>query len=142
MAFIIHQEGLMYLFQTALTEAQSVPANFYLGLYNDATPEEADTLVQVTAMETTGTGYARQEIPSSAAGFTVGIVGDDVDAVATQETFTAGGTWSAVNRWFIATTVDNAGKLICSGDVSPARTLGNTDTLKVTATLRGQNVGE
>lgn len=142
MAFMWHHEGQEWLLEVAISEEQSVPENFYLGLYADASPAEADTLVAVTAMEEDGTGYARQLIPSSAAGWTIGVVGNDVDAVGTQETFTAGGTWTEVNRWFLATTADNTGKLICSGDIDPARTLGNTDTLKFTPTLRLKNVGD
>ena len=143
MAFIVHHQGQLWLLKLALSEeVAGPPDNFYLGLYSDASPAEADTLAEVTAMETAGTSYARQAIPSTAVGWVVALVGGDVDAVATQETFTAGGTWSSANRWFLATTVDNSGSLICSGDITPARVLGDTDTLKLTATVRLKNVGD
>ena len=134
MANIIHDEGEQYLLQAALSEEQTLPANFYLGLCND-TLTKTDALTDI-ANEPSGDGYARQEIPSTGVGWTVAKSGDYYRATGTQETFTAnGGNWGSLNTWFIATSADGTGKLIASGDIDPARTIADGDSLLVTPIL-------
>ena len=134
MANILHDEGEQYLLQAALSEEQTPPTNFYLGLCND-TLTKTDALANI-ANEPSGDGYARQEIPSTGVGWTVAKSGDYYRATGTQETFTAdGGDWGSLNTWFIATSADGTGKLIASGDIDPARTIADGDSLLVTPIL-------
>ena len=134
MAQILHDEGEQYLLQAALSEEQTPPTNFYLGLCND-TLVKTDALANI-ANEPSGDGYSRQAIPSSAAGWTVAKVSDYYRATGPQETFTAdGGDWGTINTWFLATSADETGKLIASGDIDPARTIADGDSLLVTPIL-------
>ena len=134
MAQILHDEGEQYLLQAALSAEQTPPANFYLGLCND-TLTKTDALANI-ANEPSGDGYARQEIPSTGVGWTVAKSGDYYRATGTQETFTAnGGNWGSLNTWFLATSADGTGKLIASGDIDPARTIADGDSLLVTPIL-------
>jgi len=134
MAQILHDEGEQYLLQAALSEEQTPPANFYLGLCND-TLAKTDALADILN-EPSGDGYARQEIPSTGVGWTVAKSGSYYRATGTQETFTAdGGDWGSINTWFLATSADGTGKLIASGDIDPARTIADGDSLLVTPIL-------
>ena len=134
MANIIHDEGEQYLLRAALSEEQTLPANFYLGLCND-TLVKTDALANILN-EPSGYGYARQAIPSSNVGWTVEKSGSYYRATGTQETFTAnGGNWGSLNTWFLATSADGTGKLIASGDIDPARTIADGDSLLVTPIL-------
>jgi hypothetical protein len=134
MANIIHDEGEQYLLQAALSKEQTPPANFYLGLCND-TLVKTDALADILK-EPSGNGYSRQAIPSSNVGWTVAKNGDYYRATGTQETFlAAGGDWGSLNTWFLATSADGTGKLIASGDIDPARTIADGDSLLVTPIL-------
>jgi hypothetical protein len=72
-------------------------------------------------------------VPSSVAGFTSAAKTPDKDWKLTTATviFTAGGTWTGAKTVFLATTVDNSGKLIASAPLSTTRTLQNGYTLQV-----------
>jgi len=134
MAQVLHDEGEQYLLQAALSEEQTPPANFYLGLCND-TLAKTDALADILN-EPSGDGYSRQAIPSSNVGWTVEKSGSYYRATGTQETFLAdGGDWGSLNTWFLATSADGTGKLIASGDIDPARTMADGDTLLVTPIL-------
>jgi hypothetical protein len=126
-----HTEGLQYLLEVAFTKEQSVPTNYYVGLCTDASLAEDAALADLT--EVSGTSYARQTVAAGATDFTSaakGVAGDR--KVTTKEvTFTAGGTWTGANTVFIATTVNNTGKLIASVPLSETRTLVIGDTLTV-----------
>ena len=134
MAFMLHDEGEEYMLQTAFSEEQSAPANFYLGLCDD-TLVEADGLADI-AGEEAGAGYSRQTIASDDTDCVIAIDGDYYKCTFAEQTFSATGTWTEVNTWFIGTTSDNAGKLIASGPIDPARTLGNGDTVDVESYIR------
>ena len=130
MAAELHTEGLQYILEAAFSEVQVPPANFYMGLATDASLAEGATLASLT--EVSGTGYARQTVPSSAAGFTSATTGTGDRKLTTSiETFTAGGNWTGANTVFLATTIDGTGKLIASAPLSTTRTLANGDTLQV-----------
>ncbi len=133
MAAELHQEGLQH-FLELMKGSQSPQANYYLGLATDASLAENATLTSLT--EVSGTGYARQTAAmSGATSETTGT--NDWRLVLPQVTFTAGGTWTGANTWFIATVVSGtSGKLIASGPLAATRTLLNGDTEKVTATLQ------
>ena len=134
MAFIMHDEGEEFVLQVAFSEEQSVPANFYVGLCND-TLVKTDGLADI-ADETSGTGYARQTVASDNVDCVVAADGDYYKVTFAEQTFTAGGTWTEANTAFLATTVDNSGKLIASYPIDPVRTLGNADTVDVEVYVR------
>jgi hypothetical protein len=132
----IHQEGLQFLLECAISEEQTPPANFYVGLATDASLAENAGLASLT--EVTGTGYGRQTIASSAAAWNSQTAGtnDWEQAAAAAVVFTAtGNDWDDAKMWFLATTINNTGKLIASGALSEIRSLLSGDTLSVTVTL-------
>ena len=135
MAFILHAEGGIYEAQAAYSEEQTPPENFYVGLCND-TLVRADALTDI-AGEPSGSGYARQAVPSTAVGCVVSDDGTYTKTTFTEETFTAsGGSWGSLNTWFLATSIDGGGKLIASGPIDPARVIGDGDSIAVTAYIR------
>ena len=87
---------------------QAQNANLYLGLYtNSVEPAEDATLASLT--EPSGNGYGRQTIAPGD-----WTVSPSDTATAAQKTFTAsGGAWGNVYGYFIATSVDGTGKLLC-----------------------------
>ncbi len=130
MAAELHTEGLQYLLEVAFSEEQSVPANFYIGLATDATASEDDSLSDLT--EVTGTGYARQTVASNSTDITSASAGTADRKITIKEvTFTATGTWDGAKTVFLATTVNDTGKLIASSPLSTTLTLNNNDTLKL-----------
>lgn len=134
----IPTEGLQFLAEVALSEEQSVPANFYVGLAIDHFVK-GDTLddAGVGWTEVTGTGYSRQTIASSDSGFTSQADGTDWEAVGAKVTFTATDVdWDEALDWFIATTVDNTGVIVACGRLAAARQLAvSGDKLEVTPTI-------
>lgn len=135
MAAFLHTEGRQYILECAFTEEQAPPANFYMGLATDAGLAENATLASLT--EVSGTGYARQPIASSTAGFTSATGGtNDRKVVSTTAYFAAEGTWTAAKTVFLATSVDGAGKLIASAPLSQTLTLNNLDELAVAIAIQ------
>jgi hypothetical protein len=131
------QEGLEYILEVAFSESQSVPANFYMGLIEDASVAEDAVLTDLT--ELSGNGYARQAIPSgSHVGFTSETAGTNDRKVTTVTvTFTAsGGAWNGATHCFLATTVDDSGKLIAAAALSVTRTLQDGDSLQVSMVIQ------
>ena len=135
MAAEFHAAGLQYLLEVALTEEQTAPANFYIGLATDASLAEDATLATLT--EVSGTGYARQAVASNNTDLTSASAGTNDRKVTTKTvTFTAGGVWTGANTVFLATTVDGSGKLIASAPLSTTRTLAvSGDTLTIAMEL-------
>jgi hypothetical protein len=128
----LHQEGLQFLLEVAFSEQQAPlgAGAFYLGLCTDTLLADNATLASKT--EVSGTGYARQAAASSAVGFTSAAVSTNAWKQTTLTvTFTAGGTWTGAKTVFLATSVDDTGKLIASAPLSATRTLDNGDTLSV-----------
>lgn len=136
MATDLHTEGLQFLLELAFSEEQSVPANYYLGLAEDVSLAEDANLAGIT--ELSGNGYARQTIASDNVDFTSGTTGvNDRNMTAATQTFTAsGGTWSTAKIMFLATTVDDTGKLIASATLTADRTLEDGDSLEATMELQ------
>ena len=91
--------------------AQAVDPNTYLGIYTDTTePAETANLPTQTnpITELSGTGYARKTLARGS--WT--ITGDYAQFA--QQTFTAGaGGWANCYGYFIASSSDNTGKLLC-----------------------------
>jgi len=124
------EEGLEYILETAFTEAQNVPANFYMGLCEDEVLE-TDGLGDLTELAVAN-GYERQLIASDDTDFTEAGTGTNDRKVTTStETFTATGAWNGALYAFIGTTADDSGKLICGAALSVERFLVNGDTLQV-----------
>lgn len=94
-----------------LFAATSPWTNTYLGIYSDAVEpgENAGLPTQGNPItEISGAGYSRKTLARGS--WT--ITGDY--AQYTQQTFTAsGGSWSNCYGYFIATSSDNTGKLLC-----------------------------
>jgi len=134
---VLHDEGEQFMLQVVFDEQQTVPANYYIGLDNRASPAEADTLVSLSA-EPSGNGYARQPVPSDNVGWTVSMSAGDYQAASTTETFTAsGGAWTAVQQMFLCTTVTGtAGKLVATAALSTSRTLQDGDSLQTDITIK------
>jgi hypothetical protein len=130
MAAEVHTEGLQFMLEVSFSEEQSVPANFYIGLATDASLAEDASLGDQT--EVSGTGYARQAVASDNVDFTSASTGTNDRKITTKTvTFTAGGTWTGANTVFLATTINDTGKLIASAPLSETRTLVVDDTLTV-----------
>jgi hypothetical protein len=131
-------EGLQWLLEVAFSEEQSVPANFYVGLSVDHLVK-GDTLADngVGWTEVTGTGYSRQTIASSDAGFTSGASGTDWEQAGETVTFTATDEdWDTATDWFMATTADNTGVIVACGRLAAERTLQTPgDKLEVTPSV-------
>jgi len=128
---------LEYLLESAISDVQTPPANFYLGLATDESLDEDAGLADVG--EVTGTGYARVTIASAAAAWTSAGAGtaDWKVTAADACVFTAtGNDWDDAKMWFLATTSDDTGKLIASGALSETRSLVSGDSLSVTPTIQ------
>lgn len=134
MASILTNEGEEYMLETAFSEEQSAPANFYIGLCHD-TPALADGLGDI-ANEPSGSGYARIAVDSASAQITVSLVASHMRARFSTVQFAAsGGAWGSVNHAFVATTADSTGKYIGAYSLTAERTLQDGETLNVTLTL-------
>ncbi len=132
----VHQEGIQFLLELAFTAEQSAPTNYYIGLATDASLAEDATLATLT--EVSGTGYARIAVARGTDDFTSAATGTNDRKVTTKSvTFTAGGTWTGANTWFLATTIDGTGKLVASGQFSATRTLNSGDTLSFSVVING-----
>lgn len=125
------EEGLQHLLEVVYTEEQSVPANYYIGLCEDASVAEDDNLASLT--ELSGNGYARQAVASDNTDFTSAATGTNDRKVTTKVvTFTAsGGAWNGAVHAFLATTIDDSGKLVAVAALSVERTLQDEDSLQV-----------
>lgn len=119
-------------------------SSLYLGLF---TSQTASTVPARSATggaspsgwtEVTGTSYARIAVAAADWG-SASTSGSGRAIAASQKTFTAGGTWTVANGFFLAT-LSASGSLdkviyFANFDNGLARTLASGDTLKVTATL-------
>jgi hypothetical protein len=134
MASEFHTEGLQFLLEVSFSEGQSVPTNFYIGLATNASLAEDASLASIT--EVSGSGYARQAVASNATDFTSAAAGTNDRKITTKiVTFSATGTWTGAATVFLATSLDNSGKLIASNQLSVVRTLYSGDTLGVSVEL-------
>jgi hypothetical protein len=126
MAFKFHTEGRQWAFEVLFSEEQVVPASFYVGLCTDADLAENASLTDINELgilSGADLGYVRQALESSALKWTSESTGsNDRKITSATITFTAedasGVVWSNAKTWFLATTSNNAGKLLCSGLVN------------------------
>lgn len=129
------EEGLQHLQEVAYNEIQSVPVNYYIGLCEDASVAENANLAGLT--ELSGNGYAREAVASDNTDFTSASTGTNDRKVTTKTvTFTAsGGAWNGAVHAFLATTIDDTGKLVAVAALSTTRTLQDGDSLQVSIVL-------
>jgi hypothetical protein len=129
-------EGLQFILEAAMTEEQSVPANFYIGLCTDVSVAEDASLADLT--ELSGNNYSRQTVASDNVDLTSATAGTNDRKVTTKTvTFTAsGGAWSGAVHAFIGTTVDDSGKLVAVAALSATRTLQDGDSLQVSMVIQ------
>lgn len=106
--------------------AEEVPLQFYVRLANDAI-SLTDGLSNVENEPTSVHGYVPQLIERSAAGFpTVEQVEGDWRVTSKQVSFTAsGGDIGPVNVAYLATTLDNSGKLIAVLPFNESHVIGD-----------------
>lgn len=139
----IHLKGELYCL-TALfrTDTTSIPANYYAGLDNRATPASSDTLDNLS-QEPTQFSYSRQAT-SSATGFDVALNNSGVyQATSRVLTFNAvGGTWGPVSNIFLATSVDNTGYLISTAKLDGSHFVGNGEKLTIRMAMTLTDLGD
>ena len=122
---LLHEEGALYMLQTAFSEEDTVPANFYLGLCAD-TLVIGDGLADILNEPSTGS-YARIAVASSDVGFvTATVTGTGAKFTVPEVEFTpSGASWADIDTVFLATTVDNTGLLIASWSREAAATVAD-----------------
>jgi hypothetical protein len=140
---MLHDEGeqamLSAYFATNYSGYGAPTANQYMGLDARVTLTEADVLPVLNEPSTFG--YARGALSTSGTGlagqdWVITQPGQAFQAQTKQITFSAtGGSWGPVTKVFLATTVDDTGKLIASVALSQSRTLNDGETLKVDITI-------
>jgi len=123
MAARIHTEGRQWIQEVCFTEQQSVPTNFYVGLCTDISILENAALSDLTELtDDPDTGYERFPLLSSTSGWTSAATGsNDRKVTSSTITFTCDGTgltWTKAYHWFLATTIDDSGKLVMSGPLN------------------------
>jgi hypothetical protein len=114
-----------------LFDDQAVDATLYLGLYENSTePAEDATLAGITE-QAGGTGYARIELTRGTWTVTGSV------ASYAQQTFTAnGGDWGDQYGYFIATSSDGSGKLLCVEHFSDGPyAVTDGDSVKITPSI-------
>jgi hypothetical protein len=119
--------------------AGSAPAGFFIRLFND-TPLETDTLADLTGEPAADYGYAAKAVTrdATASGWpTLALDVGDFMATSITVTFTAnGGVIGPVTQAILATTSNNAGKLIAYVALSQTRTLADGESLQVTYKIK------
>lgn len=132
---LLYEEGEHWILGIAFRD-DSQPANLYLGLCNDASPADGDTLSTI-AGEQSGTGYSRAAIPTTTVGWSAPASGSTTGTTTPDPSFTAtGGDWIASNDVFLTTASSGtSGSLIAIADLSTTRTLANGDSLDCTIAI-------
>jgi hypothetical protein len=129
-------EGIQWALECLFSEEQAVPANLYMGMCEDLALTKADTLASLT--EVAGAGYARGSIPTTAVGWISAIYNtDDRKMTSDTVTFNASGDWTVGRCWFIATTIDGSGKLLCWDSIGEAILLSAGESHDQVATVYG-----
>ena len=118
--------------------AESLPPAFYVRLCND-TLVETDTLSTVLN-EPSGNGYAPYLLERSTVGWpTIEEDAGDFRVISKMITFTAiGGSIGPVSTAYLATTLNNTGKLIAANGLSIVRTILAGDSLQGTIRIKLQ----
>lgn len=110
--------------------------DFFLRLCDEAIVD-TDGLSDISS-EPSGNGYAGQAIEQSAVGWpTLALDAGDFKATSNTVTFTAsGGSFSAVSRMYLATTSDNAGRLIAHASLGAQRIVDDGQSLQCTLSIK------
>jgi hypothetical protein len=130
-------QGLKWLLESCFPQSQTPPANFYIGLCEDATVLETAALADLT--ELSGNGYAREVVPAgSVTGFTSANTGtNDWKVTTITVQFEAiGGAWNGAEHCFLATTTDDSGVLVAASALSQERFLQDGDKLDVSMVIQ------
>lgn len=122
----MHTEGRQWLLEVLFSEEQTVPAKFYVGLCTDADLTENASLGDQTELGVNSgedQGYARDELDSDNVDWTSASSGTNdrkttSAVVSFSNTGSSGHNWNSAKTWFLATSSDDSGKLICSGPVN------------------------
>lgn len=111
--------------------SQAVDASLYMGLYTN-TSEAVEASGLSTIQEPSGNGYTRKTL--SRGSWTV----SGANASYAEQTFTAaGGDWGNCYGYFIATSTDSSGKLLCVEQFSDGPySVDDTESVKVTSIIR------
>ena len=134
---ILHDEGEEYILKAAFTEAESIPASFFIGLDDRVSLAEGDSLAPTG--EPAVCGYARQPVASDATDWTA--VQDSGDWQITSKTVSfnpSGADYPSVRNMFLATTVNNAGLIIASVALSGGRVVNDGDQLDTSIVIKLQ----
>jgi hypothetical protein len=115
----IRTQGIQFLFELA-NGVQSPPAGYYIGWCEEAESEIAANASLGDLTELSGNGYARQPLTADAAGMISAAWGTNGRSLTTAETtFTAvGGAWNLAKTKFLATSLDDSGKLIATEPIN------------------------
>lgn len=120
MATKLHKEGVTFIADLARDNVVT-PASYYLRLANDENLADTDGLADVT--ECDAPGYAAQAVASDTTDLTLSDFGtNDVQLETSSKTFDFTAAGDTVNMWYLATTLDNSGKLIASGSLDTPHT--------------------
>lgn len=128
MAGIIPNEGRSKALVDFIKDSQTT---LYLGLYTDVVqPTKTATLSTITELGAL-TGYARIALTNT------DWTEANQEITNLLKTFTAGEDWGNVTGYFIATTLDNTGKLLAVESFSSPLNMTNTSTLDITPKIKG-----
>lgn len=110
--------------------SQAVDDALYIGLYTDS-EEPGETAALSGLTEPSGNGYVRIALTRGS-----WVITNSIAAYA-EQTFTAdGGNWGNVYGYFIATSADNSGKLLCVENFSDGPyNVFDGDSIKITPSI-------
>jgi hypothetical protein len=92
--------------------SEPVPGNLYLGVYKVPVTEPAETLVLTGLTEPSGMGYQRKALVRGSWVRTGDLI------TYPNQTFLATADWGDIYGYFLATSLDNSGKLLAMGHFS------------------------
>ena len=126
---MIKSEGIEFFLKLANGQIAK-PANYYIGLCEEAEDVISKTASLADLTELAGLGYSRQVVTADAAGMVYAPHGDSGGKLTSSEvTFTAsGGAWNLAKTRFLATSSDDSGKLISTEPINSGAGIALADT--------------
>ena len=110
--------------------ATPVDSTLYLGLYKN-TSEPSEDAVLTDLVEQSGEGYTRIALSRGSWSIVA-----DTSSYAEQTFTNVGDNWGTIYGYFISTTADNTGKLLCVEDFSDGPySVANGDSIKITPSI-------
>lgn len=134
---LLHLDGEEFILRAAFTDASTIPAFYYLGLDNRLTIAADDTMDDLIGEPVAG-GYERSEI-SSTGDFSINFESSHYIATSPIVAFrSTTGTWGPCSNLFLATTLNDTGKLISTATLSSSVSLspGEIVTMRIGMKLR------